>query len=188
MDLIIDAVRAGVVAVALSVAAVHSAHGQAAAPAQRSARVALPPGRAALHDRIRAVAREERIPGSTALALIAIESSFDTAAVGHGGPVGLMQIMPGTARSVIPGVTRKQLFQPETNVRAGLRYLRELMDHYDGDLELALRAYKSGPRAVDGGKGRTKSADAYIRRIMAAQARYERDEVVASAMLALWFL
>ena len=130
-----------------------------------------------LRDRIRVVAEEEAIPVATAFALIEIESAFDTAAVGRGGPLGLMQLLPGTASSILPGITRKDLFNPETNVRIGLRYLRQLMERYDGDLELALRAYKNGPRAVDAGGGKSASSNSYIKRFFAARARYETPPV-----------
>jgi hypothetical protein len=86
-------------------------------------------------------------------ALIATESGFDSDAVSPKGAVGLMQIMPATARRY--GVTadrktpvEKKLTDPRTNIRTGTRYLRYLLDLFPGRLELALAAYNAGEGAV----------------------------------------
>lgn len=78
-------------------------------------------------------------------AVIVVESGFDERAESHAGAQGLMQLMPATAR--LYGVSNA--FDPSQNVRAGARYLRELIDRYDDDLELALAAYNAGEDAVD---------------------------------------
>ena len=125
-----------------------------------------------LHARIAAVAAEEGFEASVALALISIESAFDSVAIGKGGPLGLMQVKLGTASLVMPGIKRSELFEPEKNVRVGLRYLHSLMEKYSGDLETALRAYKNGPRAVDAGKAPTPATLSYLARFRRAQTRY----------------
>jgi soluble lytic murein transglycosylase-like protein len=78
-------------------------------------------------------------------AVIVVESGFNARAVSKKGAVGLMQLMPETARRY--GVSDR--YDPRQNVHAGARYLRSLMDRYDHDLELALAAYNAGTQAVD---------------------------------------
>jgi soluble lytic murein transglycosylase-like protein len=78
------------------------------------------------------------------LAVIAAESGFRAKAVSPKGAQGLMQLMPATARRL--GV--RDPFDPEQNVRAGARYLRDLLRLFDDDLRLALAAYNAGEDAV----------------------------------------
>jgi soluble lytic murein transglycosylase-like protein len=63
--------------------------------------------------------------------------------------VGLTQLMPSTARYFKRGVSREALFDRDTNLRIGFRYLRTLIERYNGNLELALLAYNRGPERVD---------------------------------------
>lgn len=86
-------------------------------------------------------------------AVIATESGFDAQAVSPKGAIGLMQLMPATAErfGVAASGARslaQQLHDPAVNVPAGARYLRHLMDLFDGRLELALAAYNAGEGAV----------------------------------------
>ena len=83
-------------------------------------------------------------------AVIQAESAFNSRAVSPKGALGLMQLMPATAAEF--GVT--DAFNPAQNVRAGVKYLKHLLDTYDGRVELALAAYNAGPAAVKkyGGK------------------------------------
>jgi soluble lytic murein transglycosylase-like protein len=73
-----------------------------------------------------------------------VESGYDPHAVSRAGAVGLMQLMPDTARRY--GV--RNLRDPAQNVQAGARYLRDLMGKFDNDLTLALAAYNAGEEAV----------------------------------------
>ena len=86
-------------------------------------------------------------------ALIATESGFDTGAVSPKGAIGLLQIMPATARRY--GVEsdkklalEKKLTDPKINIKTGTRYLRDLINMFPGQIELALAAYNAGEGAV----------------------------------------
>jgi soluble lytic murein transglycosylase-like protein len=78
-------------------------------------------------------------------AVVQVESAFDPAARSPRGALGLMQLMPATIRTF--GVSDP--FDPADNVRAGVAYLRQLLDRYNNNEELALAAYNAGPSAVD---------------------------------------
>jgi soluble lytic murein transglycosylase-like protein len=81
-------------------------------------------------------------------AIIHVESRFNANAVSPKGAIGLMQIMPATGRSLGVEEPRRALFDPQTNVRAGAKYLRILMDKFSDRPELAIAAYNAGEGAV----------------------------------------
>ncbi|MBD0319550.1 MAG: transglycosylase SLT domain-containing protein, partial [Gemmatimonadetes bacterium] len=95
------------------------------------------------------IALEENIDPDIAFGLVRTESAFKTSATSHVGAIGLTQLMPATARWMRPGVQVSDLRNPEVNLSIGFRYLRELIDKYDGDERLALLAYNRGPGTVD---------------------------------------
>lgn len=78
-------------------------------------------------------------------ALIVVESGFNPRAVSKKGAIGLMQLLPATAKRY--GV--KDAYDPEQNIRAGTHYLKDLLARFDSNLELALAAYNAGEEAVE---------------------------------------
>ncbi len=95
------------------------------------------------------VALAEGIDPELAFRLVKIESQFNPRAVSPVGAIGLTQLMVPTAKFFDRNATRETLFDPETNLRIGFRYLRGLVKSYKGDLKLALLVYNRGPVAVE---------------------------------------
>jgi soluble lytic murein transglycosylase-like protein len=95
------------------------------------------------------IALSEGIDPKIAFGLVNVESEFSRKAVSRVGAVGLTQLMPETAMLLQPGLTYNDLFDRETNLRLGFRFLREMLTYYKGDLDLALTAYNRGPTRVD---------------------------------------
>ena len=93
-------------------------------------------------------ALEYDIPETLLLAVARGESDFEPTARSKANAHGVMQILwPGTARHL--GIHRlSQLYDPCTNIDAGARYLREMLDRYDGNVHLALAAYNYGPQRI----------------------------------------
>lgn len=89
-------------------------------------------------------AREQGIEPALVKAVIRAESDFDSQAVSSAGAQGLMQLMPATAADL----QMDDPFNPEENIRGGVRYLRILLDLFEQDLKMALAAYHAGPGNV----------------------------------------
>ena len=103
------------------------------------------------------------------------ESRFNAHVVSPRGAVGVMQLMPGTAADLGVDPT-----DPDANVRGGARYLRQMLELFDGDIELALAAYNAGPAAVRRYNGvppyrQTRAYVAAVMDYMAACAQQEQQ-------------
>ncbi|MBX3587961.1 MAG: lytic transglycosylase domain-containing protein [Ramlibacter sp.] len=120
-------------------------------------------------------------------ALIATESGFDARAVSPRGAVGLMQIIPATAeRYGVKGDAKtpveKKLTDPRTNVRAGSRYLSDLIKMFPGQLELALAAYNAGEGAVQRAGNRIpnyRETQNYVKTVMQLYTMLKPPEALA---------
>lgn len=93
---------------------------------------------------ILAAAKESNVDPALIHAVISAESGYNPFARSRQGATGLMQLMPETARRF----GARNRLDPGQNIRAGVRYLRMLMDLFDNDLELVLAAYNAGENAV----------------------------------------
>ena len=96
-------------------------------------------------------------------AVVKVESNFNPNAVSRKGAMGLMQLMPSTARQL----KVNNPFDPEQNVDAGVRHLKQLLESYGGDIKLTLAAYNAGAGAVARSSGVPRYAETqnYVRRI-----------------------
>ena len=104
------------------------------------------------------------LPESLIKGVIKAESAFKTRAVSAAGAKGLMQLMPGTAREL--GVTDS--FDIEQNIDGGVRYLKKMIDRFDGDVKKALTAYNAGPGTVERYQGKVpyRETIAYVNRVL----------------------
>ncbi len=112
---------------------------------------------------IEAAAARHNVDPSLVRSVVKVESNFNPNAVSRKGAMGLMQLMPSTARTL--NVTNP--FDPEQNVDAGVRHLRKLLDSYGGNVPLTLAAYNAGSGAVARSAGipRFRETQEYVRRI-----------------------
>jgi Transglycosylase SLT domain len=97
------------------------------------------------HDIVHEKASKYNIDASLVKAVIKTESNWNERAVSRKGAVGLMQLMPSTANDM----NVRNPFDPEENIEGGVKYLRNLLEQFNGDLTLALAAYNAGPKRVD---------------------------------------
>lgn len=105
-------------------------------------------------------------------AVMHVESAFNAAAISRKGAMGLMQLMPETAR--LMGVKRP--FDPTENINGGVRFLASLLARYSADKTRALAAYNAGPGAVDRYDGVPPYAEtrSYVRDVLAMEVEYAR--------------
>ena len=119
---------------------------------------------------IREAALAQDVPPQLLHAVVAVESGFDPKAVSRKGAMGLMQLMPATARRF----NVADPFDPRQNLAGGATYLKWLLGKFDGDVELALAAYNAGENAVIRAGFKIPPYDetrAYVPRVLRQMAR-----------------
>jgi soluble lytic murein transglycosylase-like protein len=118
---------------------------------------------------VREAAERHSVDPALIRAVIETESNWNAGAISRKGAVGLMQLIPTTAQRF--GVN--DLYSPQQNVDAGVRYLKALLERYNGNLELALAAYNAGEGAVDRAHGipRFRETRDYVQRVQSAYFR-----------------
>ena len=147
----------------------HSLPGRSSASAKASAtRPKDHPAAKSLQDSIDSVATEHGVDPLLVKAVIKTESNFDPEAVSAKGALGLMQLMPATAREL--RVTNP--LDPLENVNGGTRYLRTLLDNYDGNVALSLAAYNAGPGRVKDAIPNIPETKTFVARVLRHYASY----------------
>jgi hypothetical protein len=122
-----------------------------------------------IDDAIETAARKHNVDPNLVRAIIKVESGGNPSAVSRKGAMGLMQLMPATAREL----KVSNPFDPAQNVDAGVRHLKGLLDNFRGDLNLTLAAYNAGEGAVlrNGGVPPYSETRSYVRRITSLYGR-----------------
>jgi soluble lytic murein transglycosylase-like protein len=126
---------------------------------------------------IEEAAYRESVPPYLVAAVARVESNFDPRAISNKGAIGLMQVMPETAKRF--GFDARRLHDPVHNVAAGATYLRWLLERYDGDLDRVLAAYNAGEGAVakyDGIPPYKETQD-FVKRVRAVLAKTTTSQV-----------
>jgi soluble lytic murein transglycosylase-like protein len=111
-----------------------------------------------------------QIPEELVRAVILVESNYDPRAVSHAGAVGLMQLMPGTAQTMMV----EDIYDPRQNILGGTRYLRILANMFNGDIFLTVAGYNAGENAVIryGGIPPYPETQGYVTKVVENYQRY----------------
>lgn len=143
-----------------------------------AAAAAPPPSAVAINPSIEASiaqsAAQHNLDPALVKAVVQAESGFDPTAVSRTGAQGLMQLMPATGAQL--GLTNP--FDPYQNIAAGSKYLRQLMDSFNGNTSLAIAAYNAGPGAVQKYNGIPPYPETqqYVQRVLGLAEQYRSEE------------
>lgn len=143
------------------------------APRRRAA-LATPSKRREFYPMIRDSATRHAVDVALVKAVIQAESNFVPYAESPKGAMGMMQLMPATARRY----NSVRLWDPQENIETGVRHLRKLLDRYNGDTRLALAAYNAGEEAVEryGGVPPYQETRDYLDRVLTFRQQYLREQ------------
>jgi hypothetical protein len=133
----------------------------------------MPERMAAWEDMLVELSQAYQVDPDLARAVMRVESGGNPNAVSSAGAIGLMQLMPGTARDL--GVNPRD---PQKNLEGGIKYLAQLADKYDGDYVKTLAAYNAGSSRVDsyGGVPPFPETQRYVKNVLALYRQYSRGD------------
>ena len=142
------------------------------------------------------IAKQYGVELDLLLALVKRESTFNPKAISRNGAVGLLQLMPPTARELglkvpsyqnarkpTPNPSVDERFDPLKNLDAGVRYLHDMLERYDGDYSLSLAAYNVGPGNVRKNGKLSRSAERHVGKVLDNYYQYKRDATLKNADL-----
>ena len=143
------------------------ADGGVAVPAKLSERMAV------WEEKLQELCERYEVDPHLARAVMRMESGGNPNAISRAGAIGLMQLMPGTAKGL--GVDPKD---PHRNLEGGIKYLSQLSDKYDGDYVKTLAAYNAGSSRVDsyGGIPPFPETQRYVKNVLALYRKYSRGD------------